>query len=431
MCRRCVFGQAPGAQKLLAWLGGIRGRVAGFFVPLLVVFLLSALPAGADTRIDVLSLQHDYSFAESLDFALVAQSDSPVLEVVLFYGHEDDRLVRRIYPAFAPGTSVRVEYTEHLERGQFAPGTHMRAWWELRTEDGSILTTEPVTFEYTDNNHDWRALSGERVDLFWYGRDELRARELLAAADKAMARLQDEIGVSAEGRVRLYSYNSESDMQRAISQRSEGYDDRVMTLGVAVGDNTLLLLGTHRMADLVIAHELSHIVVRMATDNPYAGLPRWLDEGLAMYAEGELPADNRRALKKAVEADKLLSIRSMSSYVGRANQVDLFYGEAHSVVDFLLREHGREKIRDLLSVFAEGVRQEEALQRVYGLNLDELDARWRASLGLDPRQRRTEPARPAEYESQTGREPVICPSLFAAVVLPLLGVAWASARGRR
>jgi hypothetical protein len=44
---------------------------------------------------------------------------------------------------------------------------------------------------------------------------------------------------------------------------------------------------------------LSHIVVGLATKNPFGDLPRWLDEGLAMYAEGELPARNRRALEQA------------------------------------------------------------------------------------------------------------------------------------
>ncbi|MBC7240342.1 MAG: hypothetical protein H5T71_09610, partial [Chloroflexi bacterium] len=101
--------------------------------------------------------------------------------------------------------------------------------------------------------------------------------------------------------------------------------------------------------------------------------------------EGSLPLDNRRALERAIRDDRLLSIRSMSSYSGQASQVDLFYGQAYSVVDFLLREYGREKMKALLDVFAHGALQEDALQQVYGFGLDELDARWRQSLGLPPR----------------------------------------------
>ena len=43
------------------------------------------------------------------------------------------------------------------------------------------------------------------------------------------------------------------------------------------------------------------------------------------------------------------------------------------------------KMAELLRVFREGVLQEEALRRVYGFGLEELDAQWRQSLGLKPR----------------------------------------------
>lgn len=75
----------------------------------------------------------------------------------------------------------------------------------------------------------------------------------------------------------------------------------------------------------------------------------------------------------------------MTSYSGQASQVDLFYGEAYSLVSFMLDEFGRAKMQALLAVFAEGALQEQALQQVYGMGVDELETLWRASLGLGPR----------------------------------------------
>jgi len=298
------------------------------------------------------------------------------VEVILFYGMQGRPIVRRIYPGFAPGKEVKISHTEPVEPGQFAPGTRLRAWWRLSTQDGALLTTETHIFEYTDTSRQWRTLTGAQVDLFWYGREESRARDLLAKAHTALDRLRSDMGVPSLKRIRIYVYT-----------RSESYDERVLTLGVAMDEHTMLLLGSHRDVFKTVAHELSHIVVGIATDNPYTDLPRWLDEGLAMWAEGELPADNRHALEDAIEADQLLSIRSMTSYSGRASDVDLFYGQAYSIVQFLLDEFGRAKLHDLLAAFAEGMRQEDALMRVYGFWLDELDDRWRVSLGLEPRHR--------------------------------------------
>ena len=377
-------------------------------------------PARAEAPIQILDQKQSYTFSQALSFSLEAKSVSPITEVILFYGQVGERLVRRIYPKFSPGTHVRVSYTEELQRGQYPPGIRFRVWWELHTQDGHTLKTPTKTFEYTDNNHDWRLLQGKRVDLYWYGEKEKRAQELLSKAEEVLTRLEEEIGVAVKERVRIYVYNSRQDMLPALSPRSEGYDERVLTLGVVVAKNTLLLLGSRSDVAQILAHELCHIVVGMATENPYSDLPRWLDEGLAMYAEGKLPPENAHALEKAIQEDSLLSIRSMSSYSGQASQVDLFYGEAYSIVDFLLREYGREKMRAFLDVFAQGALQEEALQRVYGFGLDELNARWRASLGLPAERAAT--ATPAPKESAAPSRRGVCFGSVGSLLLPLFGL---------
>ncbi|MBC7234498.1 MAG: hypothetical protein H5T69_01560 [Chloroflexi bacterium] len=363
-----------------------RATLKGVFSQIILWFLLGTLLVSpAFAQAPMLESDISHVFGESLRFELHATLDSPVVEVILFYGQKGEGLVRRIYPDFQPGARLDVVHIEELEGGQFAPGTPLIVWWELQTATGQVVKTEQQEYIYTDEDVDWKVLRGARVDYYWYGNDERRAQKLLNTAESVIDRLAQDVGVVVDRRISVYAYNNARDMSRAISSRSQTYDDRVLTLGVAVGEETLLLLASHRDAEMIATHELSHIVVGIATDNPYSDLPRWLDEGLAMYAEGELAPDNRQALERAIAADKLLSIRSMSSYSGQASEVDLFYGEAYSVVSFMLETYGRDKMRELLAVFAKGARQEDALRQVYGLGLDELDNAWRASLGLGPR----------------------------------------------
>jgi len=347
----------------------------------------AAPSVGAETAPRVVTSQAGYVFSDSLTFEARLEGAASVSEVILFFGRVSSPLVRRVYPELSGAATLRVRHVETLEPGQYAPGTEFHFWWQVHQDDGSVFDTPAQRFEYTDSRFDWQRLAGDRLDLCYYGRQRQRAEELLGAAEEALDRLEEETGVSVDARVRVYAYNSSRDMAGALSRRSEVYDDRVLTLGVAVDEYTLLLLGTHRDAEMVVAHELSHIVVGIATANPFVPLPRWLDEGLAMHAEGELPTANRRALQDAVKRDALISLRSMTSYSGRAEQVDLFYGAAYSVVEFLLEEYGRDSLRQLLEVFSEGVRQNEALRRVYGFGLDELEDQWRRSLGLAPRER--------------------------------------------
>ncbi|NLG29368.1 MAG: hypothetical protein GX557_15770 [Chloroflexi bacterium] len=395
--------------------------------------LAASLPVAADASIVVVSAENSYRFSESLTFELQVRSTSPLSEVVLFYGRVKAPLVRRIYPEVPTGTEATLRYEEELERGQFAPGTVFRVWWELRNAAGEVLVTEPVTFEYAETTQDWQMLSGERVDLYWYGNREQAAREYMQVAEAALTRLEIEIGVGVGRRVKVYVYNSDRDMSVAVASRSDSYDAMTTTLGVAVDDDTMLLLGSDSDADITLAHELSHIVVGIATDNPYSAIPRWLDEGLAMNAQGRLDTRNERALERAIEADALLSIRSMSSYSGKAEEVDLWYAEAYSVVSHMLDEYGPASVRELLTVFSAGAHQEDALRQVLGIGLDDLDRQWRTSLGLGPRRTAT-PAPAAAHSAATPvptqPEPAArtesgrpCGALLGALVLPLGGLA--------
>ncbi len=156
--------------------------------------------------------------------------------------------------------------------------------------------------------------------------------------------------------MKIYVYDSKQDMGPALDvPRSQSYDELTTTLGVLISKDTLLLLGSAAGATQTIAHELTHLVVGQATDNPFqAPLPRWLDEGLAMYNEGSLPDYNQQALAEAIATNSLISVRSLSAYTGDPNQVNLFYGESYSVIDYLLSQYGKDKMVQLLNRVQEG-----------------------------------------------------------------------------
>ncbi|MDP7285819.1 MAG: peptidase MA family metallohydrolase, partial [Dehalococcoidales bacterium] len=59
--------------------------------------------------------------------------------------------------------------------------------------------------------------------------------------------------------------------------------------------------------------------------------------------------------------------------------------ESYSLVDFLIREYGKEQMQQLLSVFKEGRAYDSALLEAYGFDTDGLDTLWRQSLELGPR----------------------------------------------
>ena len=111
-------------------------------------------------------------------------------------------------------------------------------------------------------------------------------------------------------------------------------------------------------------------------------LPRWLDEGLAVYAEGELDPRYRDILEAAIREDELFSIRSLNdSFTEHADRAYLSYAESFSIVSYLIETYGRESMLELLEAFQSGYRYDSALFQVYGFDADGLEAEWRAEVG--------------------------------------------------
>ena len=380
-------------------------------------------PAAGDDAIQVTSNSHQVRFAEGITFQLGVKTPDHIQSVALYYRRDGEGVTVRV-PLEILVDAQPIEYTWELEPGDLPVGEHVEYLWRIMDDQGNELETPPQVAEYADDRFDWQETLGGSVVLLWYGADEDEAQRLLGYATQSLARLQDEMGVHLNQPVHVYVYRSKSDMSMALPRRSDAFDDRILTLGVVVDDATLLLLGSHADVEGTVAHELSHIVVGLATENPYVSLPRWLDEGLAMYSEGELPGGNQRALDSAIQRDQLISVRSLSAYTGDPAEVDLFYGEVYSLVDFLLVTYGTDAMSDLLDSFTEGITQEEALQRAYAIGVAELDTEWRRSLGLAPRST-LEPGTPPPREAQR-RPGIACPG---SALLGVLGLA-ATAFGR-
>jgi len=115
------------------------------------------------------------------------------------------------------------------------------------------------------------------------------------------------------------------------------------------------------------------------TFSPYgAMLPTWLDEGLAMRAEGEPDPYLQNWLKKAIDQQKLISVRRLSSpFSAKPEQAYISYAQSQSLVDFLIESYGKNKILRLLQLLKQGNTCDEALTTVYGFDQDRLDELWR------------------------------------------------------
>jgi hypothetical protein len=332
----------------------------------------------------VLNSSVQMNFPASITFNISAGSDVNVTDIRLHYlvnRMEHVRVVSEIYLTFVPSNRVTTQWVWDMRKtGGLPPGSSVDYWWTVADAGGKTLETAPATLRIEDNRYNWRSLTRGKVTLYWYRGDDSFAGELMTAVQEALTRLADNTGAEIEKPVKFYIYANSSDLQGSMIFPQEWTGGVAFTrYGViAIGIGTSR--GEIEWGKLTVAHELTHLVIHQLTFNPYNDLPTWLDEGLAMVSEGALDEQFTSALSQAKSQGSLISVRSLASpFSAYAGESVLAYAESYEVVQYLIDTYGQTKMFELLNTFAQGSGYDEALLKVYGFDMDGLNAKWRAA----------------------------------------------------
>jgi hypothetical protein len=308
--------------------------------------------------------------------------------VVLEYGTEQltcGTVVAKAFPDFTPGTTVTAEWTwEMKQSGSLPPGASVWWRWRYRDESGLEQASEQKTLIWLDSRHDWQTVTAGFVNLHWYSGERAFAQDLLNAALKGLERLQNDAGLQPEQPIHLYIYADTGDMRDAI------LFEPGWTGGMAYSDHDIVIIGISQ-SDLewgrkTIAHELTHVLVGHLTFSCLGDVPTWLNEGLAVYSEGELGWNEQTQLEESITNDGLLSVRSLSGgFSEDPSQAHLSYSQSYSLVKFLIESYGQEGMNSLLTRLRDGYTIDEALMQVYGFDSDGLERAWRDWVGAAPK----------------------------------------------
>ena len=328
------------------------------------------------------------SFPESVSFSATITSDSEIRSIVLEYGNEQQtcgEVTAKAFPQFSPGKTVEAKWTwEMRQSGSLPPGALL--WWRWRITDsnGNETLSETKTITWLDDIHDWKSINnGDFLRLHWYEGDQTFAIDLAKSAYNGLQFNETQSGLKAEAPINIYIYADTDDLQEAILYEPS------WTGGQAFPDQDIVILGISP-SDLdwgrdAIVHELTHVLVGHQTFSCLGDVPTWLNEGLAVYSEGELDSASQRQLDEAIRFDTLLTVRSLSSGFSEvADKANLSYTQSYSLIEFLIDTHGQEKMTDLLLSLRDGLAIDSALLQTYGFDIDGLENAWRQAIGAKP-----------------------------------------------
>ena len=325
-------------------------------------------------------------YPTTVDFQLQLDPTLTVVDAVLTYDVQQTSClgVSTTVPVEVNGPVLEWEWAM-VRSGNPPPGADL--WWEWQVTDdqGQIYTTPRQSLTFVDDRFTWKTISKDNITLHWYAGDNVGPL-LLDAAVAGLDLLEKDLGIELQEETTFYIYGSAADMRDAV------LDIQDWAGGVAFPEYSTILMGVppsiaEDWGRSTIRHELAHLVVGKFGESCVGGhRPTWLEEGLAMFAEGEPSADVTSDLEQATADNSFAPLRSLNGpFPAHGDEASSAYSQSYSTIKFLREQYGQKKLQDLLLLLAQGQGYDAALQQVYGQNVDGLEQEWRKWIGVPQR----------------------------------------------
>jgi hypothetical protein len=282
---------------------------------------------------------------------------------------------------FAPTSSTDVTFElETITADRYIPvGSDFVIEWKLTDKDGITFTTDEERFTFLDARYNWQSRTEGNTTVFWYGNEDTTATAAFAAAASSIAEAEALLQTTVPYPVKVVVWRSEAEGNLAMRPRGDAFDERTLTGGQRVATDLLFVFEPN--ID-VIRHEAAHIVTKVAGDGPFTRLPSWLDEGTAVYMQNSTGRGYLDAVSFAIQTNTSLNLRSLAGQPNDPDKINLFYGQSGSTVAFLINEFGEQAFADLYATAKAGSTTDDALQTVYGFDINGLYNLWREDNGL-------------------------------------------------
>jgi peptidase MA superfamily protein len=277
----------------------------------------------------------------------------------------------------------QLQYEVLLSDGHITPNTRFTAQWRVTMPDGSVWLSPEISETYDDDRIDWNSLEGDVVRVHWHDGDEAFGQRALQIGEDAVAEVSQLLGVTEGEPIDFFIYADQGQFYDALGPATrenvggEAHAD-IRTLFALIQPNEI----NDDWVQIVIPHELTHLVFDTATKNPYHGPPHWLNEGLAVYLSEGYRSSDRDAVQAAARDGTVMPLEGLAgAFPTTRDRFFLAYSESVSAVDAIVAGHGRDALISLIRSYADGVSDDEAFSAALGMDLGAFEQSWLDGLG--------------------------------------------------
>lgn len=227
-----------------------------------------------------------------------------------------------------------------------------------------VISVFLIKNSFSQESGEWKIKKSTHFIVYFRNSGEKFVDELIRESEDCYNRIADNLGFRRsdfwlwEDRAKIYVYDSAEEFQEETNMPS-------WSAGAAASARKTIHTYPYERGFLqtILPHELGHIIFREFVGVNNFAVPLWLEEGVASYQEKSRYDFADRYVLEAKENKTFLTIEELSAYnpnlYNDEDSARLFYSEAFSIVNFLIKKFGR----DRFVFFCQNLRDKKNLDR--------------------------------------------------------------------
>lgn len=226
--------------------------------------------------------------------------------------------------------------------------------------------------------NDWSVIESDHF-LVRYTRSLNTAKEIQNISENFYSKITDRLGFSISRKIDIWFCESKSEfllannapIQDWASGAAYPLQARIVILDPSFSENRRIDLNR------LVKHEITHVVFGLYLGDNIANVPRWFNEGIAMYMSDDWGYGNYWTILTAVVGNSLLPLYSISEeFPIRAYHARIAYSQSYSIIDFIVKRYGEQALGECVKELANGRLFDEALANATGANIDWIESIW-------------------------------------------------------
>jgi hypothetical protein len=245
----------------------------------------------------------------------------------------------------------------------------------------ALLFTSSAILEATEAEK-WNTAKSTHFIVYYENASQDFINRLMDKAEDYYNKIAEDLGFNRynfwlwDNRAKIYIYDNAKEYQSAT-----GYPGWFAGSALAGEKIIQAYADATGFFDTVLPHEMGHIIFREFVGFYNKAIPLWLEEGVASYQQKLKYSMSDAWVREAIKKNNFMTLGKLGSFNVASNMdsdtARLFYAESFSIVDFLIKEFGR----DSFVLFCQNLRDknnlERALASVYPFsNVKELEQGW-------------------------------------------------------